>query len=129
MSSKKIIDKLLGELLIDRNIITSNQLEKAVKSQKVKRDYLLGEELVKLGYAKEEDIAQVLTAQYGFPYLPLDCYEIDPEIIALIPSDFALLHVFIPVDKLGNSLSIAMSNPLDKKAIEEIEKIVNFLIN
>ena len=124
---KKIVNKLLGEILIERQIITREQLEDALSILK-KEEKLIGEILVERGFAKEEDIAQTLTAQYGFPYLPLDSYEIEPEIIKLIPQDLARHYMFIPVDKLGNSLSVAISNPLNSEAIEKIEKLTNLHI-
>ena len=72
----------------------------------------MGSILVLLGFATEEQIAQALTTQYGFPYLPLKNYEIDPEIVQLIPRQVAQQYARIAVDKVGNSLTVAMSNPL-----------------
>ena len=84
MPMRRIVNKQLGDLLIERNIINERQLEKALAVQK-ERGGLIGELLVELGFAKEEDIAQSLTAQYGFPYLPLSNYDINPEIINIVP--------------------------------------------
>ncbi|MBU0549357.1 MAG: hypothetical protein KKH80_00875 [Candidatus Omnitrophica bacterium] len=125
MALKKIINKLLGELLIERQNITPEQLKEALKLQKDKGG-LIGEILVEMGFAQEMDIAQSLTAQYGFPYLPLDNYEIDTEIIKLISYQLAVKYLFVPVDKLGNNLSIALANPLNNEAIDEIEKLTGF---
>ncbi|MFH1339034.1 MAG: hypothetical protein ABIH40_04255 [Candidatus Omnitrophota bacterium] len=122
MPLKKIVNKLLGELLIERQAITSEQLNKALDVQKEKGG-LIGEILVQMGSAKEEDIAQALTAQYGFPYLPLENYEIDTEIIKLIPKNVAKQYLIIPVDRLGNNLSIALANPLSSETVEKVEKI------
>ena len=127
MPLKKIVNKELGELLIERQIITSEQLKLALSIQKEKGG-LIGEILVEMGFAKEEDVAQTLTAQYGFPYLPLDNYEIEPEVIKLIPKELAIQYLFVPVDKLGNSLSIAMSNPFNNEAIEKIEAFIGLNI-
>ncbi|RKY26780.1 MAG: type II secretion system protein GspE, partial [Candidatus Omnitrophota bacterium] len=71
---KKRIDKPLGELLIEKGLINRTQLQEALKVQK-ERGGLIGEVMVSLGFAKEEDIAHVLSLQYGFPYLPLEHYE------------------------------------------------------
>ena len=120
MPMKKIINKQLGELLIERNIINNSQLEKALSIQK-ERGGLIGEILVELGFAKEEDIAQALTAQYGFPYLPLANYDINPEIANLIPGRVARQYLLVPIDKIGNNLTLAMSNPLNIQAIEDVE--------
>jgi len=120
MPIKKIINKQLGELLIERGVINQHQLDKALNLQKEKGG-LVGEVLVELGFAKEEDITQALTAQYGFPYLPLANYEINPEVVNIIPGRVARQYLIIPVDKVGSNLTLAMSNPLNVHAIEDIE--------
>lgn len=120
MPLRKIVNKQLGELLIERGVINQHQLDKALNVQKEKGG-LIGEVLVGLGFAKEEDITQALTAQYGFPYLPLANYEINPEIVNIIPSRVARQYLLIPVDKVGNNLTLAMSNPLNVHAIEDVE--------
>lgn len=120
MPIKRIINKQLGELLIERGIITHVQLDEALTIQR-ERGGLIGEILVELGFTKEEDIAQSLTAQYGFPYLPLRNYDINPEIISIIPGRVARQYLLIPIDKTGNNLTIAMSNPLNVQAVEDVE--------
>jgi type IV pilus assembly protein PilB len=120
MSIRRIINKQLGELLIERGIINQRQLDKALAIQK-ERGGLIGEILVELGAAKEEDIAQALTAQYGFPYLPLGNYDISTDILSIIPGRVARQYLLIPIDKIGNNLTVAMSNPLNVQAIEDVE--------
>ncbi|MEW6101492.1 MAG: hypothetical protein AB1481_04285 [Candidatus Omnitrophota bacterium] len=120
MPIRKIINKQLGELLIDRGIIDQGQLEKALSVQR-EIGGLIGEILVDLKFAREEDIAQALTAQYGFPYLPLSNYEINPEVINVVPGRVARQYLLIPIDKIGNNLTLAMSNPLNVQAIEDVE--------
>lgn len=122
MVLRRVIHKQLGELLIERGIINERQLEKALSIQKEKGG-LIGEILVELGFAREEDIAQALTAQYGFPYLPLSNYEIDPEIVKIVPARVARQYLLIPIDKIGNNLTLAMSNPLNVQAVEDIEML------
>lgn len=119
---RRIVSKQLGELLIERGIISEAQLENALKIQREKGG-LIGQILVILGFAKEDEIAQSLTVQYGFPYLPLDCYEINSEAIKLIPVNVATQYNLIPIDKIGDLLTIAMSNPLNVQAVEDIELI------
>ena len=121
---KKIIDKQLGQLLIEKDIINSKQLGHALKIQGEKGG-LIGQILVSLGYATEEDIAQAITVQYGFPYLPLKGYEIDQEVISLIPEHVARQYGLIPIDKIADTLTIAMSNPLNKEAVEDIEMLTH----
>jgi hypothetical protein len=119
---RKTTAKLLGELLIERRVITKKDLDKALELQKEKGG-LLGEILVDLELAKEEDIAQALTAQYGFPYLPLANYEIEQEVIDTVPKDVCAQYCLMPIDKIGDNLTLAMSNPLNKEAVEDIEEI------
>jgi len=122
MPLKKVINKQLGELLIDFGVINQNHLEKALEAQKTKGG-LIGELLVEMGFAKEEDIAQALTVQYGFPYLPLSSYEVSSEIINIIPVKIARQYLLIPIDKIGNNLTLVMANPLNAKAVEEVEAV------
>ncbi len=111
--------KQLGELLVDLNLITRDQLNHALETQKDKGG-LIGQVLVDLGYVSEEAIAQAITAQYGFPYLPLDNYEIDSEIVKIVPKNVAIQYCLIPLDKIGSNLTIAMANPLNSQAVEDI---------
>ena len=121
---KRLISKQLGELLLERKIINERQLQKALLIQKEKGG-LLGSILVLLGHATEEQIAQALTTQFGFPYLPLKNYEVDAGVVKLIPENVAMQYNLIAIDKIGNSLTIAMSDPLNIHAIEDIELITN----
>ena len=119
---KKKIDKPLGELLVERGLINRKQLEQALKAQKEEAG-LIGEIIVSLGFAKEEEIAYALSLQYGFPYLPLHNYEIPKELLEIIPKQLATQYCLIPVDKIENTLTIAMANPLNPQAIDDIEYI------
>lgn len=112
----------LGQVLIQRGLITAEQLKQALATQK-EQGGLLGEILTKLGFATEEDIAQALAIQHDFPYLPLANYEIDSEVLKLIPESLAHKYCFLPIDKMGDILTVVMANPLDAKAIEDIEAL------
>jgi len=111
--------KQLDELLTEAGLITKDQLQRALEVQRDKGG-LIGQVLVDLGYVSEEAIAQVITAQYGFPYLPLENYEIDSEIVKIVPKNVAIQYCLIPVDKIGSNLTIAMANPLNSQAVEDI---------
>ena len=124
---KKIIPKQLGELLIDCRLITQSQLEEALALQS-ERGGLLGQILVALHYLTEEAIAQALTAQYGFPYLPLASYEIDDEVAKIIPEHVAKQYGLIAVDRVGSILTVAMSNPLNSQAVEDIEMLTHYKV-
>ena len=119
---KKMVPKQLGELLIESGVITPGQLKEALDLQKEKEE-LLGQILIGLGYATEQAIAQALTVQYGFPYLPLADYDIERDIARTVPEHIARQYGLIAVDRLGKILTVAMSNPLNAQAIQEVEKI------
>lgn len=120
MPIKRIITKQLGELLFERGIINQNQLDYALKLQK-ERGGLIGQIFVGLGYVSEEEIAQALTVQYGFPYLPLESYEISAEVIKLVPANVAQQYNLIAIDKIEDLVTIAMSNPLNIQAVDDVE--------
>jgi len=117
---RKMVTKQLGDLLLERGVVNKKQLEKAIQIQREKGG-LLGQILVTLGYASEEEIAQAITIQYGFPYLPLSGYEIDVESIKLIPEQVARQYGLVAIDKISDTLTLAMSNPLNIQAIEDVE--------
>ena len=123
MVYKRVIKKRLGELLIEGGVITRDQLERALSSQK-ETEKLLGETLVDMRLAKETDIAGVVAVQYGIPYLPLKQHDIDVSLLKLLPKEVAIRYRCFPVDMVGAVLTIAIENPLDDKAQEEIRKAV-----
>ena len=121
---KKLVQKQLGELLVEARFITPENLDEALKVQREKGG-LLGQILVSLGYTTEESIAQAITVQYGLPYLPLSGYEIDTDVAKMIPEHVAKQFGLIAIDHVGTILTVAMSNPLNHQAIEDIEMITH----
>src|SRR3989338_4917827 len=121
---KKATSKQLGELLVERGVIDHKQLDNALTVQK-ERNALLGEVLVELGFATEEEIAQALTSQFGFPYLPLANYEIEEEVVKVIPENVCRQYCLIPIGRIGKSLTLSMANPLNQQAVEDVEMICN----
>ena len=118
------MNKQLGEILVERGVISRAQLEAVLVYQKEK-GLLFGEALVQMKIGTEEDVVQALTCQYGFPYLPLANYEIAPEVVATVSLDTCKQYCLVPIDKIGRSLTLAMSNPLNVQALEEIELSTN----
>ena len=110
----------MGELLVEQGVIDRDQVAMAIAYQKEKGG-LFGEVLVTLKFATEEDIARALTCQYGFPFLPLSNYEIDQEVLNAVPHDICVKFCLIPIDKIGNSLTLAMADPLNGHAVDDIE--------
>lgn len=117
----RLNNKPIGEILIQRGIINQDQLDTVLKTQKKnKHGTLTGDLMVSSGLAKEEDIILAIKYQYSVPYLPVNEYEIDLEIIESIPKELAEKYCLIPLDKIEDNLTLAMANPLDRKAIQAI---------
>jgi len=109
----------LGELLLREKIITAEQLQTASEFQK-KNSLPVGTSLVQLGYISEEEIAQALSRQLGYPYIDLDQFEVYPEVINLIPSDVAKKYAVMPIHRIRSFLTLAMVDPTDLEVIEDI---------
>ncbi len=125
--TRRTITKRIGELLLERSAINPPQLEKALAHQK-EHGGLMGQILIQLGFVTEEEVALALTAQYGFPYLPLDNYEIDAVLTSIIPESIARQYCLIPIDRIGNALPLAMADPSNMQAIEEVEVITKCMV-
>lgn len=125
--ARRIITKRIGEVLLERGIINQKELEKALAYQK-EHGGLVGQILIQLGSVTEEEIALALTAQYGFPYLPLENYEIDGGLMAIIPEQIARQYCLIAIDRIGNALTLAMADPSNVQAIEDIELMTKCVV-
>lgn len=117
----------IGEILLENNFITPEILDKALEAQNKTGDPIT-KFLLTHGYVDESKIAQCLCTQFGFPYLPLNAYQVLPQIIKLLPVDIAEKYFMIPVDKVGNILTVVMADPLNTKAIKEVEEITGLKI-
>ena len=116
-SPRRIVYRQVGDILLEKGIITPEQLQAALAQQK-KRDGFLGEVLISLGYATEEDIAACLAIQYGFAYVALGGISIEPEIIKLIPVETARHFQIVPLHKMNDILTVAMADPLNVFAVD-----------
>jgi type IV pilus assembly protein PilB len=115
----------LGELLIKAKLITPDNLVEALKEQKASGGKL-GECLVKLGIISEEDITETLSAQFGVPSINLSHFEIDPNVLKLVPADVARKYNILPVNKTGATLTIAMADPTNVFAMDDIKFMTGY---
>lgn len=109
----------IGELLLKENLITEEQLKQALEFRKT-NSLKLGSALIKLGLVSEEDIAMVLSKQLGYPSINISKFEVDPDVIALIPADLARKFILLPLHRMGHILTVAMADPTNLTAIEDI---------
>ena len=117
----------IGELLVRSNLISSQQLQKAQEEAR-KNGRRLGFNLTKLGYIKEEDLAEFLSKQYGVPSINLDDFEIEQSIIDLVPKEVAEKHQILPVNKSGASLIVAMADPSNIYVIDDLKFLTGYNI-
>lgn len=116
----RISNYKLGELLLYNGKITKEQLDKALEKQRQSHKKI-GEILVEEGYVADKDIIEVLEFQLGFPHVDLNTFVINPEVISLVPEHIARRYDLIPVDKKGDLLIVAMADPLNIYAIDDLK--------
>ena len=119
------MDDRLGNLLIKSNLLSREQLVKSLEEQKLSGGRL-GSQIVKLGYLKEEDLVSFLSKQYGVPSVNLAEFEVDESVIKLVPEDVANKHQIIPINRAGSTLIIAMSDPSNIFAIDDIKFLTGY---
>src|SRR6187455_732941 len=110
----------LGELLVREKLISLQQLRRAQEEQK-RSGSNLGYTLAKLGYISDGEITNFLSSQYRLPAINLDEYEIDVEVVKLVTKEVCEKHRIIPVSRSGSSLIVAMSDPTNLNAIDDIK--------
>src|SRR3989440_6367353 len=117
----------LGDLLVKEKVITSEQLAQATKVQK-ETNCRLGSALVKLGFLTDEDVTNFLSRQYGVPAINLSYFEIDQSVVKLIPFETAKRYQILPLSRVGASLTIAMVDPTNVFAMDDIKFMTGFNI-
>ena len=117
----------LGELLVRHGLVSDQQLHQALEDQKTQGGRL-GTSLVKLGFAKEEELSAFLAKQYGMPSINLSDFEIEHEIIRLVAPEIAQKYQVVPVNRAGASLIVAMSDPSNLFAIDDLKFMTGFNI-
>src|SRR5271169_3016903 len=115
----------LGEILVKDSLITADQLRQALDHQK-KTGGRLGTCLVKLGLVSDDDITAVLSRQYGVPSINLKFYEVDPAVIKLVPQETAVRYQIVPLSRVGSTLTIAMTDPTNVFAMDDIKFMTGF---
>jgi type IV pilus assembly protein PilB len=118
----------LTELLIKQNLLKTEDLQKALLVQKEKGGRL-SEILVQMGFISENDLTVCLSQSLGLPSLDISRMKIDGEVLKIIPRDVARYYQIIPVSKLGKSLTLAMVDPLNIFAIDDVKALTGYDIN
>jgi len=117
----------LGELLVANNLISREHLARALEEQKDSSGQLrLGTILIKNGFISEHDLTAFLSKQYGVPSINLAELEVDPVVIKIIPADIAQKYQIIPVNRAGSTLIVAMSDPSNIFAVDDIKFMTGY---
>src|SRR4051812_10889441 len=117
----------LGEFLLKEKPITAEQLQQALGQQK-SNGGKLGYNLVKMGFVKDEQITALLSKQYGVPAINLASFKIDLTIIKLVPTETARKYQIIPLSRSGSTLTIAMTDPTNVFAIDDIKFMTGYTV-
>ncbi|NNU91204.1 GspE/PulE family protein [Anoxybacillus sp. CHMUD] len=123
---KKQERKRLGDLLIEAGLITREQLEETLKEKAPGQK--LGDALLQRGYITEQQLIEVLEFQLGIPHVSLYRYPIDPKLMNLVPKEFAKRNMLIPLKQEGDRLFVAMADPMDFFAIDDLRLSTGFHI-
>lgn len=110
----------LGELLVREQMLNKTQLKTAVDFQH-KNEVSIGSAIVSLGYLSEEEMAQTLSREFGYPFIDLDQFEVYPDVLDLIPSEMAKRYLIMPIHLNRNTLTLAMMDPTDLDSLEDIK--------
>jgi len=117
----------LGDILIEKGIITQDELESVINEHKDKKEFL-GQTLIRKGLITERKLLQILADQQGLSFADLKTITIDPQVIEKIPSKFAWHYKIMPIRIEGNILTIAVSNPFDVWPVDDLETNFGFSV-
>ena len=117
----------LGDLLVQENLISRQQLRRALEYQRV-HGGRLGYCLIQLGWVTGEDISAILCRQFGLPSINLPVFEVDPSVVGLIPPETARKYQVLPLSREGSTLTIATIDPTDVPAMDDLQFMTGFTI-
>jgi type IV pilus assembly protein PilB len=115
----------IGELLVQKNLLSAEQLERARDEARL-NGTRVGFQLTKLGFVQENQLADFVSQQYNVPSINLAEFEIDESVIRLIPEDVAMKHCVLPVNRAGSTLIIAIADPANIFAIDDVKFLTGY---
>ena len=121
------VNRRLGDLLVAEGLITADDLRRALSEQKGTSEKL-GSILVRLNLVSEEQLIGFLSRQYGIPSITLSQLDIDPEVLRLVPAQLAKRYEVIPIKRTGNALTLAMSDPTNVFALDDVAFLTNLQV-
>ncbi|HSG47205.1 MAG TPA: type IV-A pilus assembly ATPase PilB [Longimicrobiales bacterium] len=110
----------LGDLFVREGLVTEQQVQEGLREAR-SSGMRLGYSLVKLGLVAEDELTRMLAKQYRVPAVDLEKVQVDPKILRLVPGDVAHKHLVLPLRRVGKTLTVAMANPTDLSAIDDLK--------
>jgi type IV pilus assembly protein PilB len=126
--AKKSLKDRITEILLKNNLITKEQLDKVLKEQKKQR-CSISKILIRQGIVTQKELMVLLSREFNIPPIDLSRYKINPDVIKLIPERIARQHCILPIATLGNKLTLAMSDPLNIFALDDIKMLTKYDID
>jgi type IV pilus assembly protein PilB len=120
MATQITTNDRLGTILLREGLITQDQLSGALQDAR-SNNSRLGYSLIKLGFVQEEELTRMLSRQYRVPAVDIAKVTIDPKILKLLPGDIAHRHLVLPLRRMGRTLTVAMANPADPGALDQLK--------
>ena len=125
--STNVVQDRLGDLFVREGLITEEQLQEALKEARQTKTRI-GFALVKLEMVAEDELTRALAKQFRVPAVDLDKVQVEEKILKLVPEDVAMKHRVLPLRKVGRTLTVAMANPTDVGALDNLKFITRFEI-
>ena len=116
--------KRLGEILLEEGLLSQEQIEHARDEQR-RTGELLGEAVVRLGLATDEDIAGAIVRHYGLPFIKIDNYSINDQVAKTFPERFLRQYLVMPIDRIGSITTLVAANLMNEDMLAELEKIAD----
>jgi type IV pilus assembly protein PilB len=121
------VSRRLGDLLVAEGLINREQLQRALLAQKGTTEKL-GSLLVRLNLVSEDQLVGFLARQYGIPSVTLSQLDIDPDVLKLVPAQMARKYEIVPVERKANVLTLAMADPTNVFALDDVAFMTNFQV-
>src|SRR6266478_1782134 len=125
--TKSRVSRRLGDLLVAEGLINQEQLQRALQAQKGTAEKL-GSLLVRLNLVDEDKLVGFLSKQYGIPSVTLSQLDIDPDVLKLVPAQMARKYEIVPVERKGNVLTLAMADPTNVFALDDVTFLTNLQV-
>src|SRR6266446_4335669 len=125
--TKSRVSRRLGALRVAEGLINQEQLQRALQAQKGTAEKL-GSLLVRLNLVDEDKLVGFLSKQYGIPSVTLSQLDIDPDVLKLVPAQMARKYEIVPVERKGNVLTLAMADPTNVFALDDVTFLTNLQV-